>query len=323
MTPTAFGLPQTIFGVSRGLEYDEIRDLVFFFRRAWQAQYGREPSTLTADLERLADVFRSHASPKRLRAAATRLKPVQGRPAHLSPDVFIPVDELRGFVTPEGRVLLEHLSDMMESEEALLSRDAVLHAYATVGQLYGEWQRDWITRQLTGAGLRPGTYGFVVTLLINGSVGQERALRLPADQALESELATKVMDVANTFAVGIGGSPTKGREMGRLRSNWVVTEASRQLYGKIMRPETDRSCDAYIWIDASKEFELVDELGARLAERKGLDSLELEEALEATRRAYRLARPALVSWGLCHERTSHTDTVVNRLVDSFIRSEFG
>src|SRR3954447_14997280 len=120
MTVTGLSVPPTLFGISRGLDASELRELVDFLRDAWRAQYAQDPSTLSADLDRLADVFRSHASPKRLRAAASALRPARGRPVHLPRQVYVPVDDQRGFVTPEGRVLLEHLSDLADRDQVLL-----------------------------------------------------------------------------------------------------------------------------------------------------------------------------------------------------------
>jgi hypothetical protein len=136
-------------------------------------------------------------------------------------------------------------------------------------------------------------------------------------------MASKFMDVVDAFATGIGGSPITGRERERLRSNWIVTEASRQLYGKVVRPDADRAEDAYIWIEADRELELIAELGERLAERKGLTPESLEKALDDTLVMFRSVRPSLVAWGLCFERPSHTDSVTSRLLDAFLRLQVG
>jgi hypothetical protein len=312
-------LPATLFGVPRGLDLDELIELEDFLRAAWQAQYGHPPSTLTADFERLRELFKTGASGKRIRDAVAALPRLSRRPASVSEDVFFAVGEHRGLVTPEGRALLEQLAAIREGGERVLSRDAMLYASATVSSAYGGWQRAWLTQQLGRASLRPGTYGVVLLLLLNGSLTRETALRLPSSAEEERALARVLIPVIDAFATRLGGHETSAREAERLRSNWRLTEARRHLYERV-RVEDDHE-DAFVWVeDEAKTVEL---LAERLAGRRDLDVETLHSALAAASDAYSAARPKLATWGVAHDRTNHTRHVLDRIEARFIDERSG
>jgi hypothetical protein len=307
-------LPPTLFGISRGLDGEELTELEDFLRLAWHAQHGKPPSTLTADLERLRDVFKTGASGKRIRDLVAGLPKLSRRPASVGDEVFIRVDDHHGLVTPEGRVLLEELGSMRGRGEQVLSRDAMLRATALVADAYGSWQRDWLSQQLGSTSLRPGTYGVVLFLLLNGSTSRETALRLPADEGQERALAQTVLPVIDVFATHLGGKEMNNREAARLRSNWRLTEARRHLFQRV-RVE-DEGGDAYVWID--DEDETLRLLAERLSARRDLDLATLHTALEAAATAYTSSRPTLASWGVAHDRSNRTRQILNRLESLFV-----
>lgn len=311
--------PSTLFGVSRGLEPSEAAELASFFTAAWEAQYARPPSTISTDLELLSKLFRKDIQGRGLRAAAADLRPISLERPLLPEEVFIPFDDRRGLVTPEGRILLEELRWMQSADVNMIPRDRMLSAVSTIAEFYGDSTRRWIGKELSGGDIRPSTYGFVVLLLINGSIGKECALSLPGSGAQEAQLAAAIMPVVNAFSVAMGGKPLTARESGRLRSNWAVTEASRQLHGMIRRADGPDSA-VRIWIDETKEAALSEMLGGRLARRKGLTMSAMSRAMESAVDAYAEARPSLVSWGMSFERASHTQSVVSALLDGFSRS---
>jgi hypothetical protein len=307
-------LPATLFGVPRGLDAEELAELEDFLRAAWQAQYGKSPSTLTADLDRMRDVFKAGASAKRIRELVSDLRKLPRRPSNIAGDVFVAVDDHRGLVTPEGRVLLEELVHMRTAAEQVLTRDALLRAYALVADVYGRWQREWLSRQLGTTSLRPGTYGVVLFLLLNGSTSRETALRLPADDEQERALARTVLPVIGAFASRLGGKEISERESARLRSNWRVTEARRHLFQRVKAADEDG--DAFMWID--DEEATLKLLADRLAARRDLDLDTLHDALQAAAESYTTARPTLASWAVAHDRINHTQHVLSRLESLFV-----
>ena len=307
-------IPPTLFGVPRGLDASELAELEDFLRHAWRAQHDRAPSTLSSDLERLRDIFKTGASGKRIRDLVPTLPRLPRRPPSASAEIFVALDDHRGIVTPEGRVLLEELSAMRDREEYVLSRDAMLRATSLVAETYGNWQRDWLRQQLGSSSLRPGTYGVVLLLLLNGSTARSAALRLPADDEQERALARAVRPIIDAFATRLGGSQMSEREAARLRSNWRLTEARRNLFQQV-RVE-DEGADAYLWID--DEDRTLRLLAERLASRRDLDVDTLQMALQETAEAYGRARPTLASWGIAHDRANHTRDILNRLESYFI-----
>jgi hypothetical protein len=315
MTENPTTLAHTLFGASRGFDPDERTAIVEYLRDAWRAQYRREPSTLSVDLETLDDLFRSHVQAKRLRTAAEELGPIKARRPLLPEAVFVPVDEQRGFVTPEGRVLLDELMRSESAGPTTLSRDDLLSATALIADFYGRRQRQWMHKELSGGNLRPGTLGFILFLLINNSIGQQNSLLLPSSQSEEAALAGRILPVINAFVVGVGGSPAKPRESERLRSNWIITEAKRQMGSDIVRLDQDKT--VRFWIEGDRETSVVDELGRHLAKRKGITVASLERTLDRTVEAYDEARPLLTSWGLAHERAAHTRQVREALLTSY------
>ena len=296
------------------MDQDELADLEDFLRSAWKAQFGRPPATLTGDLDRLKDLFKTGASAKRLRESVNGLPKVTPPRLEVPEAVFISIEERRGLVTPEGRILLEELVRIREEGSQVLSREAVVRATSIAARTYGTWQREWLTQRVSGTGLRPGTYGFVLLLLINGSTTADRGLRVPVEGDRERQLAESIAPVIDAFAEAMGGKPMNKTEASRLRSNWRVTEARRHLFGRVMREE--RETDAIFWIN--DEDATLDALGERLARREGLSLEQLDSALQAVVKAYELARPALSALGAAHDRRAHTDHVTRGLADRFI-----
>ena len=318
MNETSTTLAHTLFGASRGLEPDERSAICAYIRAAWRAQYGRDPSTLSVDMETLVDLFHSHVQAKRLRSAAEQLPAIAERRPLLPEAVFVPVDERRGFVTPEGRVLLEELERSDAASAQVVTRDALLSATALIADFYGSHHRHWMRKELAGGDVRPGTLGFAVFLLINNSVDAPRALLLPSSQVQEEALAGRILPVMSAFAVAIGGSPMKPRERERLRSNWMITEAKRQMGRYISRSADERV--VRFWVETEHERDLVDELGRQLARRRAVTAAILNEALDRTMAEYEVARPMLSSWGLAHERASHTWRFRDTLTSAYARA---
>lgn len=304
----------TLFGFSRGMDQDELLAVEDFLRDAWEAQYGVPPSSFSSDLERLRALFKTGVSGKRLRESVSNLERISQPMPSLPESVFVTVDDQRGLITPEGRALLEELTNMRERDSFVIDRDSMLRATSRVAQAYGSWQRAWLETQLSGTGLRPGSYGFVLFLLVNGSTDERAALRLPAAVGEERELANALIPIMDTFAIGIGGRPTPKKESGRLRSNWQVTEARRQLYGHIARD--DRAGDAFFWI--VDEDNTTEVLAKRLSTRSSLSLETLEQALDDLKKEYSRSRPALSAWGAAHDRRLHTEYVCRQLVQGFI-----
>lgn len=316
MTDEAVG-PATFFGLSRVLPTTERLAVEDFLSAAWTTQYGRSIGSLAADLERLAWIFGADATPKRLRDAITNLGHLGAQPPPALPSaLWVSIDERRGLVTPEGRVALEQLRTLREQDREAITTAEVAVAADLVARAYRTWRLQWIERNLAGAGIRPGSYGWVLLLLVNGSVTRETALRLPDAVDEERQLASVLMPVIDAFAEELGRESQSSREGSRLRSNWRVTQA-RALLFEVVKREDNASGDAFFWIEP--EDEAVEAIGKRLSGRRGLDLDTLTRALTSLVAAYDAARPTLSAFGAAHDRRAHTRHVIDNVIDAFAR----
>jgi hypothetical protein len=308
-----------IFGKFFDLPAERQEGARIYLVQAWEAQFGHPPSTLSADLDALAELYRPDLPPKGLRLLADDLAPIAGARPLLPESLFIPVDDQRGLVTPEGRILLEFMSRFPGDPD---TDETGADLAALVGRLldfYSKPRRDWMTKTVTGGDLRPATLGFVVFLLINGSTGAARALRIPNSASDETRLAGPVIGVVNTFSKGIGGTPLRGRELTRLRSNWAITEASRQMPGIVRYEPKVGSVNARAYVVDGAEDRTIDALASALIKRKDFARSSLMNALGNTVNAYEDVRPLLKSWGLSWETMSHTHDVVAGVEESVMR----
>lgn len=305
--------PATFFGLSRVIEEAQRVALENFLAMAWTKQYGRAPGSLSADLDRLARIFGADATPKRLREAISALQRLDAHPPSLPQELWVTVDDRRGLMTPEGRVVLEQLRILRETGRETITTAQIAVAAEQVANAYGGWRRRWIERNLAGAGLRPGSFGWVILLLINGSVDRSSALRLPSSEQQERQLAGVIMPIIDAFAEQLGRDSQSSREGSRLRSNWRVTQARALLFDIVQRE--DRDGDAFFWVEPEREA--ITTLGRRLASRRGLDIDTLSQALGALVTAFDEARPSLSAFGAAHDRRAHTRHVVSAITEVF------
>lgn len=292
------------------LPFARQRTVADYLELVWEAQFGRPAGLLSADLDALSVYYKPQMTPKSLRKFADELQPVRAPRPAIDNLYLIAVDKHRGLITPEGRAVLE--LDRKLGVDPTGEDDLVLSLVAALANFYGEPRRDWMRQTLTGGDLRPPTLGYVVFLLLNGSVGRDRALRLPRSPDDERRLADAVVPVANAFAKGIGGGPLTGRELSRLRSNWAVSEAGRQMPG-IVRNETLSDSQRLSYVADNKESEAIDRVARSVSERRTFNYGALPEALDATSSAYEDARPLLLTWGMCWSSALHTRAVLEEL----------
>lgn len=307
--------PATFFGLSRVLEESQRLALEDFLVMAWTKQYGRAPGSLSADLDRLSWIFGADATPKRLREMITSLPQLETHPPALPPALWVIVDDRRGLLTPEGRVAFEQLQVLRETGRNTITTAEIAVAADQVATAYGGWRRRWIERNLSGASLRPGSFGWVILLLINGSVDRASALRLPSSEQQERQLAAVVMPIIDAFAEHLGRDPQPSREGSRLRSNWRVTQAHALLIDVVQRAAPHG--DVLFWVEPERDA--IQTLGRRLAARRGLDLDTLGGALAALVNAFDTARPSLSAFGAAHDRRAHTRHVIDGITDAFAR----
>ena len=305
---------ETAFGVSRYLEDDRRRAIAGFLTAAWQTQFGSEPTDLDADLAALRRWFRPELTGKVARAELAEL-PRLGleRPKGLPDAALIELPGGRGLITPEGRVLL----DLISGPAQTIGEEELAGAHALLSEFYGAAYRERLSQIAGGGDLRPNTIGFVLFLILNGSIGADRAFRIPEDPDQESRLAAALFTVLDAFAEGLGARPLAAGQRRRLRSNWVLTESYAQLPLLV-----SHRGDQY-WLREDAAPEVAEQLGEMLAARRGAPGPESFEAtLSAAAEAYRQVRPTLAALSLAHDRPNRSASELNRLAAAY-RSSHG
>jgi hypothetical protein len=185
-----------------------------------------------------------------------------------------------------------------------------------LAEFYSAPRRAWMSKTFEGGDLRPATLGFLVFLLMNGSVGPEQAFRIPDQEADERRVALSVVPVVNAFVEGIGGKPLQDREASQLSGNWAVTESRRQLPGLVRHLEGPKRRVERIYIEAGRSEAVIAAIARSLRRRPRLDAAVLGAALAETEAEYSNARPSLRAWGLSWESADAT----NRLTQSILRA---
>lgn len=302
-----------LFGVALVLEREEVDALRDLLTRAFIAQHHRPPGDVETDLAAMRSL-RPGASANSLRRVVADANAL-GPPRPAVPDqLLIAVTETRALLTAEGRVVLDVLERAEDGDPVVIGRADLLGAYGRVADFYGAPHRTWMTQQARGGDLRPHVFAVAVLLLLNGSVGEKRALRAEGNED-DAELSLRLAPVLDAFARGIGGKEVLSAAEAQkgLRSAWPFTEAGRQLTGQVLRR------DGGLWVDAREEDALVRRLGALLAARTRprLDGERLDAAFTATVDAYSKARPALASRRLAFERSDRTHALRTSLLNAF------
>lgn len=302
-------MPVTAFGVSRYIEEPRRQQLIEFLRLAWRNQFGDEPEEILEDLELLRRWFRPELSGKSARNQLIEISRLpRDVPSELEAEAVIPLPGRRGLVTPEGRMVLS----LLEDEGDGISDEGLLQASVVLAEFYGDAYRLRLANVLSGEDARPNTLAFVVFLLINGSIGEEKQFEVPKDPDQEARLAETVFQVQDVFVAGIGGKPLAESQRRRLRSNWVLTEAAPQFPFLVVH-----SGDAY-WLREEEQGEIPEELGRVLAARRSAPMVTgLEDLMEETLLAYTTGRPVLSALNLSYYRPSRVKADFRRIISAY------
>jgi len=311
--------PATLFGVALALPREHAAALREALAGAFAAQHHRPVSDLRADLETMA-ALRPGSRASTIRKLLAASAPLAYSAPHIPQQLLIPITATRALLTSEGRVVLDVLERADETDPVVITPGAAAGAFAAIADFYGHAQRHWIADHARGGDLRPHVFAVAILLLVNGSIGEERALRADNDRD-DVDLSIRLAPVLDAFATGIGGDKLSETEVRRgLRSAWPYTEAARQLGGQVLRRAGG------LWVDIHEEGALIHRLGTLLARRSRpyLAFSRVDGALDATVTAYeRHARPTLASRRLSFERSDATARIREGLLDAFAHARSG
>lgn len=294
----------TLFGAPLGYEAGSRDRWISVLETTWLAFAHDPPGALDTDLDRLRPLYATGASAKGLRTTFATLEAI-------SVDVDLPQEvalrfEDRTLITPEGRVLLEVLTGMRTNGSFVITETQALWANSTALIARCGWNREWAAKQLEGS-LSAPALGAACFLLLNGSIGLNRALTLPDDEAEDRSLGGLVLPLISEFSQRLGGkAPTLDTG---LRSHWAFTQVSRLLPLDVGR-ET-KADGTMLFVRKDREQHLVANLRERLAR---WDVNATESALAGLVTDYRKARGALIAIDQSFEEPRHTQAILAGLL---------
>ncbi len=309
--------PTDCFGLPLAMTPNRARAISDALARVWRLQMGRPPGKLERDLEAVKTYFDPIASGARLRSALASMPPIdqdlaEGIPA----SVLLDAGEGRFLVTPEGRGALECLASALDerTEVAVIRQEWVIGVEHRLLTLYREWARQRLDKVLelqrgSGPPMLPQTIAAVLVLLVNGSIGPQKALVRPEDTERRRAVDAALAGPVEAFASAIAGG-SRRPEHYSIYGGYALTEARRRL-SDALSSSTD------LYVVAGKEEGVVAFLGRDLARRHDVDKSVVRDAFDRLTSAYRQAVPLLASLGLAFESASHTRAVGKGLLAAF------
>ena len=280
-----------LFGVDTRFDRRRLHEWFRALQALWHEFADRPLGDLEGDLELLGSVFGKGAEARRLRVIASR---AQEPSVPLPETIALPV-ESGALITPSGRVLLEELRYLKRIDSDLIVTDRCRVAAEQVASAYARWYAEWAAVQLK-AQLSPPVLAFAAFLLVSGAIGADNALPLPADESEQREIVSALIPIIDAGSLAMGG-----RRLGQvdtLRSNWVVTQATRHLgaYGLVRRARDGKGSGADLWIEPESQERYTIALKRQFARRH-----DSTRALSQLYEAYRENRPRLLVLGAAHD----------------------
>jgi hypothetical protein len=308
--------PGDLFGLPLVLSRPRAVDLVADIEAAWAAQHGGAyPVDLASDLKVLAAFFDPLAREATLRR---RLDELPESLTELPDALALDVGAGRRIVTPEGRVVLELLRELLRdlsSTTVAIETSHLAAAEATLADFYRGLARrrlDKVRALAAGeaAPMLPVAAGVVLLLLINRSTSKERALAQSAGDADQRAVIDSAFAPAlRAFAETLTGEPFQGRDATggglSLYQGYAFTEARRRL-GSRLRLEEQR-----LWIPEEDEHEVLAFVARDLKRRGGPD--RALAAFDALVENYRATLPRVANLQFAHERPAHTTRIRREL----------
>jgi len=317
--PSLLGLPEY-------LDNNTAWSIRFALEEMWKATIGSPPGELGSDLDKCKQWFDPVAQGKRLRHDITQLQELPSNLADPGPPFTILVGPGKRLVTPEGRCALELLS-RLESEGPHIITDAQLTPYERrLGLLYRSWSRhrlQSVVNLLMGKDkpLQIPAAGVVLTLLVNRSTAEERALTRFSSGSPKDLVDRAFFNSVEAFVRILTPGRKATTNNPRLLSGWMLGEARRRLGESLVVLDSKGVEDRKVWISSGTEDMVVDIVARDLARgHRPKVTLELlGSAFDALVDSLRRELPTLAAFGLVHERPRDTQQLRENLLFSFRR----
>lgn len=301
----------TLFGVPLFLPSDSRDAWSRILIRSWTALMDRGVGELSHDLDLMAPLFATGAKVKALKDRIAVFAPADDHTARLPDEVLMTVDGC-ALITPEGRILLDVLLKLQRIESNVIDTELQVSALDESVALRSKWHRTWIRKQFDGP-LSAAPLGAAVLLLLNGSTGESRALRMSSDDRQDRELGSIVLPMIAKFSQQLGGRVPD--TSGGLQKHWAFTQVSRLLPRYVARERRD--AETLMFVRPGQEPALLAELERRLSKTATLESRFV--AINGLVADYREVRGRLVAV----EQMFEDPTVTRRLVSRLTAPEVG
>jgi hypothetical protein len=323
MTRSSTPPPATVFGVPLLLEVADATRLRSELTLLWHALSGRAPGTLAADLGELAKWWHPKLRGATVRELIGSLSPVPEGLASpfLNDRLWAQIDDQRGIITVEGRIVLAVLdeAETVVGSSLVVSTAQLAGALETAATTYASWSnyqlRD-VVGLLRGAGppMLPQVLALLVLLLVNRSTTRDRGISQDRGSNSVHEVDEAIRQALIAFADAI--KPTSRRRDPAhfsLYGGYLASEASRRLGSDLVRDSEK------IYIADGREHAVLDLVARDLARRPEVDEPRFAEAFDRLVEMLRGPVGRLALHGSAHEQPRHTAEVRAQLLDGLSR----
>jgi len=278
----------------------------------WAETMGAEPADLEEDLALTRRWFDPVAQGQRLRRELLALDTttVDGVP---DPPWTLKIAPATYLVTPEGRCLIDYLSNLCADRPERGTSRGVDAYDRLLGSLYREWSRHRIESVL---GLLAGTdkplqipaAGVVIALLVNRCTDERRALTRFAGGPNKDLVDRAFFAPVQRFADVLSPSGRRDRANQTLVSGWMLYEARRRLGDGLEVQDARGGKDGRVWIREDAVTSVIHRVARDLSRgHRAHASPDLfAVAFDALVEELRVQLPSLAAFGLIYERPRDT-----------------
>lgn len=304
------------------LERGTATSIIGALTEIWTLTMGQPPQGLTADLELIKKWFDPVAQGQRLRRELASVADVPegldvpGQPWTLK------VGLRKRLVTPEGRCVVDLLQSYNDGRPLLVFSDSHLLPYdRRLGNLYREWSRhrlESVVALLAGTTkpLQIPAAGVVISLLVDGCVGEDRALIRFAAESAKNVVDRAFFTAVNAFADVLAPS-RRGKRDSRLISGWMLYEARRRLGDVLVVEDFHGTTDGRVYIREDGVDHVIEVVARDLARghRARATPERFATGFDALVDALREELPNLAGFGVVHERPVTTRKLREMFLD--------
>lgn len=304
--------PADLFGVRASLRREDALQLVEDLRRLAKTSDGTTRS-LADDLKTLSTVFDPLAREATVRDRLTRVAHSTQLSSRLAKAPLVAGEGDWIVLTPEGRIILDVLSDALESDAGpVIIIDSDI-AYAAEHLAYETYRRLSTTRltsvlaaltEKAGALRIPGVAAILI-LLVNNSVDEHTAIKSPPNVVDRRRLDDALSAIGTAFWNAVDPIDHSS-EAFAISSGYAWTEARRRFPRIVFL--------APMYIPRDQRDAAVAAVADELSRRARFVSAPIAlRAFDALVRGYRSQVPVLAGLGFAHEQTQETRRMRDRL----------